>query len=80
MVLTRINGVQDLDKRLNDAVGPIRQKENELSTIRADFQRDEAAAARQQQAYNKSTEQLDLNKREIKRYVSLPLLPSSFVS
>ncbi|GAA5989043.1 hypothetical protein JCM11641_002306 [Rhodosporidiobolus odoratus] len=59
---------EDLDKRLNDAIAPIRQKENELSTLRADFTRDESAASRQLQAFNKSAEQLDLNKREIKGY------------
>ncbi|GAA6021568.1 hypothetical protein JCM10207_005070 [Rhodosporidiobolus poonsookiae] len=59
---------KELDKRLQEAVIPIRQKENELSTIRADFTRDESAASRQLQAYNKSAEQLDLNKREITGY------------
>ncbi|BGP20318.1 hypothetical protein JCM10213_002053 [Rhodosporidiobolus nylandii] len=59
---------KDLDKRLNDAIAPIRQKEHELSTIRADFTRDETSASRQLQAYNKSAEQLDLNKREIRSY------------
>ncbi|GAA5827048.1 hypothetical protein JCM3770_002453 [Rhodotorula araucariae] len=59
---------KDLDKKLTDAVAPIRQKENELSTIRNDFTRDEAAASRQLQTYNKSMEQLDSNSREIKSY------------
>ncbi|GAA5908969.1 hypothetical protein JCM8208_007130 [Rhodotorula glutinis] len=59
---------KDLDKKLNDAVAPIRQKENELSTIRNEFTRDEAAASRQLQTYNKSMEQLDSNSREIKGY------------
>ncbi|TNY22035.1 AAA domain-containing protein [Rhodotorula diobovata] len=59
---------KELDKKLADAVAPIRQKENELSTIRNDFTRDEAAASRQLQTYNKSMEQLDSNSREIKSY------------
>lgn len=62
---------QDLDKRLNEAIAPIRAAESELSTLRADFTRDETAASRQLQAYNKSVEQLDLNKREIRRCVAL---------
>lgn len=37
--------------------------------MRAEFTRDETAASRQLQAYNKSVEQLDLNKREIRRQV-----------
>ncbi|GAA5863503.1 hypothetical protein JCM8547_007267 [Rhodosporidiobolus lusitaniae] len=59
---------KDLDKRLNDAVAPIRQKENELSTIRTEFNQNEATESRKLQAYNKSVEQLDLNKREIRGY------------
>ncbi|KAK4330749.1 DNA repair protein RAD50 [Rhodotorula toruloides] len=61
---------KELDKRLSDAITPIRQKEGELATIRADFTRDEAAASRQLQVFNKSAEQLDSNKREIRSYES----------
>ncbi|POY72024.1 DNA repair protein RAD50 [Rhodotorula taiwanensis] len=61
---------KDLDKRLNEAIAPIRAAESELSTLRADFTRDETAASRQLQAYNKSVEQLDLNKREIRSVIS----------
>ncbi|GAA5876452.1 hypothetical protein JCM3774_003780 [Rhodotorula dairenensis] len=61
---------KDLDKKLDDAIAPIRSAESELSTMRAEFTRDETAASRQLQAYNKSVEQLDLNKREIRSYES----------
>lgn len=61
---------KDLDKKLTDAIAPIRSAESELSTMRAEFTRDETAASRQLQAYNKSVEQLDLNKREIRSYES----------
>ncbi|GAA5936924.1 hypothetical protein JCM1841_001408 [Sporobolomyces salmonicolor] len=57
-----------LDKKLDEATAPIRQKENELASIRADFMRDESAASRHLQAYNKSIEQLELNQKEIKSY------------
>ncbi|GAA5916492.1 hypothetical protein JCM6882_001738 [Rhodosporidiobolus microsporus] len=59
---------KELDKRLANAIAPIRQKENELATIRSDFTHDETTASRQLQAYNKSAEQLDQNKREIRSY------------
>lgn len=46
---------------------PIRRAETELSTVRANFTRDETNASRLLQTYNKSVEQLDSNKREIAR-------------
>lgn len=58
-----------MDKKLSDEIAPIRSAESELSTMRAEFTRDETAASRQLQAYNKSVEQLDLNIREIRRRV-----------
>ncbi|GAA6059582.1 hypothetical protein JCM10212_000638 [Sporobolomyces blumeae] len=61
---------KELDKRLDEAVAPIRKKEQELAAIRAQFMSDEAAASRELQAYNKSDEQVSLNKREIQNYMS----------
>ncbi|GJN94490.1 hypothetical protein Rhopal_007572-T1 [Rhodotorula paludigena] len=59
---------KDLDKKISEATAPIRQKENELSTIRADFTRDEAAASRLQRDFNKSFEQIESNTRELSNY------------
>ncbi|GAA5930091.1 MRX complex DNA-binding subunit [Sporobolomyces koalae] len=61
---------KDLDKRLTDSVGPIRQKENELAAVRTQFMTDESAASRELQAFNKSDEQIQQNKREILNYIS----------
>ncbi|GAA5903024.1 hypothetical protein JCM6882_009671 [Rhodosporidiobolus microsporus] len=64
----KLRASKELDKRLANAIAPIRQKENELATIRSDFTHDETTASRQLQAYNKSAEQLDQNKHEIPSY------------
>ncbi|GAA5829449.1 hypothetical protein JCM5353_001337 [Sporobolomyces roseus] len=61
---------KDLDKRLADGVAPIRQKENDLAAVRTQFMAEESAASRELQAYNKSDEQIHLNKREIQNYIS----------
>ncbi|GAA6019292.1 hypothetical protein JCM8202_000967 [Rhodotorula sphaerocarpa] len=59
---------KELDQKLNEAIVPIRRAETELSTVRANFTRDETNASRLLQTYNKSVEQLDSNKREIASY------------
>ncbi|GAA6018937.1 hypothetical protein JCM11491_005685 [Sporobolomyces phaffii] len=61
---------KELDKRLADSFAPIRQKENDLASVRSQFQSEEAAASRELQAYNKSDEQIQLNEREIQNYIS----------
>ncbi|GAA5991630.1 hypothetical protein JCM5350_007782 [Sporobolomyces pararoseus] len=61
---------KELDKRLADSVAPIRQKENDLAAARTQFMAEESAASRELQAYNKSDEQIQLNKREIQNYIT----------
>ena len=59
--------MQDLAEKIASASTPLRKVEADLAAFRTAHAGADAIASRQLQAYNKSSEQLDLNATEIQR-------------
>ncbi|SCZ98307.1 BZ3500_MvSof-1268-A1-R1_Chr3-2g06284 [Microbotryum saponariae] len=61
---------KEVNTKLAEAAQPIRKREDELAQARNEAAQKEVMATRELQSFNKSAEQLALNKREIQTYES----------
>lgn len=59
-----------LDAKIKEGSAPIRKLQEELEAIQLEFTQKESVASQTLQTFNKSIEQLDVNAREIKSYLT----------